>query len=164
MLGQIRMEFIFGIVIFSVIIFYVVTQTNSLFSSLISDSKSDALKTRASEAIKIIVEDSGDPPNWETLPVGSVKRVGLAYKAALTQPYNLSKSKVVALNTNCTGTANIDNNMLWNFELRNYRLTVFNSTQRILLCGFISTGHALITETRYVFIDNGYGRVVLELW
>jgi hypothetical protein len=164
MFGQIRIEFIFGVVIFSVIIFYIVTQTNTMFSSLLVDSKSDALKAKAANVIKILVEDSGDPSNWDSLPVGSVRRVGLAYKAALNQPYNISKSKVVALDANCSGTADFYRNMLWNFDLRAYRLTVYNSTHQILLCGYGSIEQASVTETRYVFIDSGYGRVVLELW
>jgi hypothetical protein len=164
MLGQMRIEFIFGVVIFAVIIFYVVTQTNTLFSSLIIDSRSDALKAKAADAIKILVEDSGDPPNWDTLPVGSVKRVGLAYKGALSQPYNISRSKAVALNANCTGTADITRNMLWNFGISAYRMRVFNSTHQVALCGIKDAENAAVTETRYIFIDNGYGSVVLELW
>ncbi|MFH1229423.1 MAG: hypothetical protein V1678_03300 [Candidatus Aenigmatarchaeota archaeon] len=163
MLGQMRIEFIFGIVIFCVIIFYVVTQTNILFSSLVTDSKSDALKAKASEAIKILVEDPGDPLGWDMMPVGSVKRVGLAYSVVSVQPYNLSKSKVLALNANCSGSDMLKN-MLWNYELNAYRLRIFNSTHEILSCGFRNPSSATVTETRYVFIDNGYGSVVLELW
>lgn len=65
MKGQIRVEFILGIVIFIIVIFLVVTQTNTLYSSLLSDSRKDALKAKAINVIDILVEDTGDPPNWD---------------------------------------------------------------------------------------------------
>ena len=168
MFGQIRIEFIFGIVIFALVIFYIVTQTNTLFSSLLTDSRSDTIKAKALNSIKILVEDVGDPPNWETVAPGNVKRVGLAYNQSYQpypfQPYNLSKSKILALESNCTNTIDLYKNLLWNFELRGYRLKVYNSTHRILFCGFDSLEPPVAMETRYVFVDNGFGRVTLELW
>ena len=161
MLGQIRIEFIFGMILFSILIFFIVTQSNTMFSSLLVDSKSDALKTKAANVIKILVEDSGDPPTWENIAMsspGNVKRVGFAIT-----PYNLSRQKVQNLSYNCS---NFDsyNNLLGNFEMKAFRLRVYNSTQQILNCGFQSLEPISVTETRYVFIDNEYGRVVLELW
>ena len=47
MLGQIRAEFIFGLILFIMIIVFIVSQTNVLFSSLITDSKADRLKAKA---------------------------------------------------------------------------------------------------------------------
>jgi len=154
MFGQIRIEFVFGIIIFALIIFFIITQTNTLFSSLLTDSRTDAVKAKASNAIKILVEDNGDPPNWETLPDASVKRIGLAYN----QPYNISKNKVIRLSTlnNCT--------LLNNFDLKAYRLKVYNSTQQILFCGFDSLEPVTVMETRYIFVDGDFGNVTLELW
>jgi len=161
MLGQIRIEFIFGMLIFSLIIFFIVTQTSTLFSSLLIDSESDALKAKATSVIRILVEDKGDPTNWDTIAQanpGNVKRVGLA-----DSPYNLSKTKVNNLSYNCSNSDAV-RNLIGNFELKAYRLRVFNSTQQILICGYQSLEPVTVTETRYVFIDNGYGRVILELW
>lgn len=154
MLGQIRVEFVFGIIIFALIMFFIVTQTNILFSSLLSDSRSDSIKAKASNAIKILVEDKGDPPDWEIKLDSSVKRVGLTYN----QPYNISKNKVVRLSTlnNCT--------LLNNFDLKAYRLKIYNSTQQILFCGFDSLEPPVAMETRYVFIDGDFGNVTLEMW
>jgi hypothetical protein len=158
MLGQIRIEFIFGIILFALIMFFIVTQTNTLFSSLLTDSKSDAVKAEALNAIKILVEDKGDPEAWDSNP-GSAKRVGLAYN----QPYNISKNKVQVLNSNCT-SSDLYKNLLWNFNLKAYRLKVFNSTHQILFCGFDSLESVTVMETRYIFIDKGFGRITLELW
>jgi hypothetical protein len=161
MFGQVRIEFIFGVVIFAVIIFYIVTQTNTLFSALLFDSRLDYLKAEATNTIKILVEDRGEPANWDMLAVsspGSIKRVGLA-----NEPFFLSRSKVLNLSYNCSNS-DVYKNLLWSFSLKAYRLRVYNSTSRILLCGFDSLEPAAVTETRYVYIDNGFGTVVLDLW
>jgi len=170
MFGQVRIEFVFSVVIFALIIFFIVTQTNVLFSSLLTDSRSDTLKARASTAIKILVEDGGDPPTWDiNVTQGhpeAVKRVGLAYIKTFNQPYSLSKNKIDALNSNCSSTSDYYRNLLWNFGLNAYVLEIYNSTDnQILVCG--SSGGLeppLVTETRYIFIDNGYGKITLGLW
>jgi hypothetical protein len=161
MLGQIRIEFIFGVIVFTVIIFFIVTQTNTLFSSMLADSKSDALKAKATNVIQILVEDKGDPTNWDTIAQNNpngVKRIGLA-----DSPYNLSKTKVLNLSYNCSGSDPYKN-ILLNFNLNAYRIRVFNSTHQILSCGLQTSEPGAVTETRYIFIDNGYGKLVLELW
>jgi hypothetical protein len=163
MYGQIKVEFIFGIVIFAMVIFFIVTQTNTLFSSLITDAKSDSLKAKASNAIEILVGDQGDPPNWETIAQanpGNVKRVGLAYN----QPYNLSRNKISSLSQNCTGTSDYYKNLLSNFNLNAYTLKIYDSTGQILICGIESTEPPAVIETRYVIIGNDFGNVTLKLW
>jgi hypothetical protein len=93
MFGQIRIEFIVGILIFAVIIFFIVNQTNITFSTLLTDSRADILKTKASNAITILVEDKGEPPNWDSI---TVIRVGLA-----NEPYSLSIDKINNLKSDC---------------------------------------------------------------
>jgi len=151
MFGQVRVEFVFGIVIFSIIIIFIITQTNTLFSSLLIDSKNDILKAKSINVITILVEDGGDPPNWQTLSFNNVNRVGLA-----NQPYNLSKSKINRLNSEC--------DLLNKTELRNYRLKVFNETHLIVFCGSESLEPPKSVSLRYVYVDNGFGNVSLEVW
>jgi hypothetical protein len=164
MLGQIRVEFVFGLVIFSVIVVFIVTQTNTVFSSLLADSNSDVLKAKAISIINVLVEDPGDPYNWNSAPQ-SAQRIGLANAIAANsyQPYNLSSAKITALNTNCTNTG-VYGNLLYGFEMKAYRLQVFNSTQRLLFCGFDSLEPSAVSEVRYVYIQGDYGKVTLELW
>jgi len=153
MLGQVRIEFILGIVIFGLVIFFIVSRTNVVLSRVLLESKSDALKAKAVNTMTILVEDKGEPENWYTLPDSSVKRVGLA-----NQPYNLSKEKINRLSTlnNCT--------LLNNFDLKAYRLKIYNSTNLILFCGFDSLEPVTAVVKKYVFIDNNFGNVTLELW
>jgi len=162
MLGQIRIEFVFGLLVFALIIFFIVTQSNVLFSSLLTDSKIDTLKAKASNVIKILAEDKGEPLNWtdeiESGHPEKVKRVGLAL-----YPYNISKNKVYNLSYNCSNSDPYKN-LLWNFELKDYRLKVYNSTSEILFCGFDTLEPAAVIETRYVYIEGDTGKITLELW
>ncbi|MEM5778604.1 MAG: hypothetical protein QXD43_02160 [Candidatus Aenigmatarchaeota archaeon] len=158
MLGQIRIEFVIGIVIFVLVIFFIVTQTNILFSSLLLDSRTDTLKAKASNAIKALVEDKGDPPNWNETDISNIKRIGLA-----EEPYKLSKSKILNLSYNCSNS-DVYKNLLWNFDLKAYRLKIYNSTHEILFCGFNSLEPPAVIEVRYVYIDNDFGKITLELW
>lgn len=163
MFGQIKVEFIFGLIVFALVIFFIVTQTNITFSSLLSDSRADALKAKAANVIKILVEDEGDPVDWDSEVDGghpeNVKRVGLA-----DNPYTLDKNKVLSLNQNCSGTADIYKNLLGNFNLNAYRLKIYNSTNQVLFCGFDSLEPPAVIEIRYIFIDNDFGNITLELW
>ena len=94
MLGQIRIEFIAGILIFTIIIVFIVNQTNITFSNLLTDSRTDILKSKALNTITILVEDTGEPPDWDPL---NVERVGLAVK-----PYSLSINKINDLSADCS--------------------------------------------------------------
>ncbi len=148
MLGQIRIEFIAGILIFSIIITFIVNQTNITFSGLLTDSNADILKSKALNSITILVEDSGEPLNWNP---SNVERVGLAY-----EPHSLSISKIDMLNSNC--------NILDNFLLKSYRLKIYNSTNLLLFCGNENLNPATAIEVKYVEIEGDYGNVSLELW
>lgn len=153
MLGQIRIEFILGMVIFGLVMFFIVSRTNVILSRVIWESKSDALKTKAINVMTILVEDKGEPENWQTLSDANVKRVGLA-----NQSYNLLKEKINRLSSlnNCTH--------LNKFDLKAYRLKVYNSTNLILFCGIDSLEPVTAIVQKYVFIDNGFGNATLEMW
>jgi hypothetical protein len=154
MIGQMRIEFIAGILIFAVVLVFIVNQTNVTFSSLLSDSEADITKAHNLNVMTILSEDKGDPTNWETIAQsnpGGVNRVGLA-----SNPYNLSVSKINSLMSNC--------DLLSNFDLKQYRLKIYNSTQMLLFCGSDVLNSPKSIEVRYVKIGSDYGNITLELW
>ncbi|NIM46698.1 MAG: hypothetical protein GTN40_00885 [Candidatus Aenigmarchaeota archaeon] len=132
--GQTRIEFIFAIVIFSIVIFYVVTQINTVFSSIISDYEIDALKAEALNSITNLVES----------------------ELLANEPYNLSKEKIENLNQNC--------GLLDNFGIESYRLKIYNSTDLMLFCGIDSLKPPKVFVMKYVIIENDSGNTTLELW
>lgn len=62
--GQTRVEFIFAVIIFSVIIFYVVNQMNTISSSIISDYRVNNMKAEANSVIETLTNDKGYPEDW----------------------------------------------------------------------------------------------------
>lgn len=146
-----RVEFIAGIIIFAIVIVFIATQTNRTFTNLLTDSKADISKAKNINSITILIEDRGDPPNWESLAPNNINRVGLA-----VSPYNLSVSKINRINSEC--------DLLDNFYLGSYRLKVYNSTDLVLFCGQDVLEPALSIETKYVRVGNSLGNITLELW
>jgi len=134
MRGQTRIEFIFAIVIFSIVIFYIATQINTVFSSIISDYEINSLKAKALNSIINLVET----------------------ELISNKPYKLSKEKVNNLNQNC--------DLLNNFSLETYRLKIYNSTDLLLFCGFDSLKPPKVFVMKYVIIEDDLGNMTLELW
>ena len=152
--GQTRIEFIFAIVIFSIIVFYIVTQINTVFSNIISEYEINSLKAEANSMITTLINDKGNPEDWENIAENNpedVKRVGLAIR-----PYDLSKNKIANLSYNCS--------LMSNFDIIEYRLKIYNSTDSVLFCGIDSLKPPKIFVMKYVIIENGLGNITLELW
>jgi hypothetical protein len=97
MKGQTRLEFIFGIIIFSVLVFYVVSQINTSFSSQISNYESYTLNTKALNTVKFLAESK-----------------------LAASPYNLSLAKLDVLRSDCSS---IDAYGLGSYSLRIYNST-----------------------------------------
>ena len=150
MLGQTKFEFIFTVVIFTVIIFFAVSQINILFTAIITDSTTDIAKTISTPVINLLLKDEGEPPNWESDP-SNAEWVGLA-----TKPFVLSKQKVDELQNDCT--------LLNTYNLGEYNLIIYNKTHRILSCGYESLEIPKSIITKYVFVDSGVGNVTLKVW
>ena len=157
MKGQIRVEFIFGVVIFSVIIFMMISQVNTIFSSVGRDSISDAAKTRAIAFLDVILRDSGDPSNWETNPV-NVRRVGLTFN---NQPFNLTLEKINKLNSTRTSLNRCS--LLEDLGLGGYRMTIYKGSTLVLNCGIRVVTPYIVSVSRPVFIENEYGTVNIEV-
>lgn len=145
-----RIEFVAGILIFAIILIFIVNQTNITFRNLLSDSRSDILKSKALNVITILTEDPGSPSNWN-VNIWSTRRVGLA-----TGTLELSRIKIDALYDNC--------NLLDDFDLGSYRLRIYDSSDLILFCGYDMLDSPSTIETRHVDIDGDYGNVTLEFW
>lgn len=150
MLGQTKFEFIFTVVIFAIIIFFAISQINILFTAIKTDAETDVSKSIATNAIVVLLEDRGDPPDWETDPPNA-QRVGLAIK-----PYFLSRQKIQELNNRC--------DLLDNYNLKGYYLEILNSTQVALSCGYNMTSAPSAVVFRHILIEGDIGNVTLKVW
>jgi len=151
MIGQIRVEFIFAVVIFGLIILFIASQINTLLTISLTTSKSDDLRVKAISVITILVEDKGEPEDWYNSPENA-ERIGLVDQRS----YNLITNKITALNNDCT--------LLDYFDLEGYRLKIYQVEQQVLFCGYESLAPPTTIITRNVFIDGIPGNITLELW
>jgi len=135
MKAQIRVEFIFGIVVFVVVMYFFFSQINTLFLTVSEDSMRDALKAKAIGALTLLLEDTG---------------VGLA-----DEPYKLSSSKVGML-TDCS--------LLDKYDLGQYKLTIRDSTSQIIFCGSKSLEPPVVTVSRIIIINGDYGTATMEMY
>jgi len=148
--GQLKIDFIFALIFFTVMIFYIVIQVNNALTSSLTDSKLDTVKSETGSILDILVSTQGSPANWETLQESQISRIGLA-----TVPYNISLSKLNALKTNC--------NLMGKFGGINYRLSITSGSAILLSCGF--GGPRITSRSELPVVVNGkYGKAVLEMW
>ncbi len=150
MKGQTKIEFVFSLVFFSILILFLTLQVTSNISSALSDSYFDSLRARAWSLADILVRTQGDPPNWEVNPA-SARYIGLA-----SEPFNLSEAKLREVQNNCN---------LLNKTVRGpYRLVVYDEYGTLIVeCGFggpeLSSG-----VTVPVFIGDRFGTLTLVVW
>ena len=158
MRGQARIEFILGIVVFTVIIFFIISYLNTVSISVASDSKLDTLKIKARNMIRYLVEDPGEPRDWWKDP-DNAERIGLSTGV----PYRLSLIKIDKINTTRDSMGNCI--LLDAFNPKGYRLRIYGSNRLLLFCGFEGETPltAFVTENVYVNI-LGKGNITLEVW
>ncbi|HLC51221.1 MAG TPA: hypothetical protein VJH90_02500 [archaeon] len=153
MLGQIRIDFILGVVFFSIVIFFIASQINFIWSNIETTSRLDTTRLTALSLVTYLVNDHGSPEDWENLPPDEaykIKRVGFA-----ASNYRLSPNKIDRLNQTC--------GLLDNKTLGGFRIVVYNETNKMLQCGFV--GEQLGSKiVRNVLIGSLYGNITVEAW
>ena len=85
-----------------------------------------------------------------------IEEAGKWFLAAGEEPFVLSSTKIYALNNKC--------DLLDNFSLGGYRLTVYDDTSQMLFCGYVGISPITTTVTKPVLINGEYGNITLELW
>lgn len=148
--GQIKIDFIFSLVFFTVMIFYIAMQVNSSLASSMSDSRLDTIKSESESILNILVSTKGSPENWDSLPQEQVMRIGLAFL-----PYNISSSKLNALKNNC--------DLMNKFGDINYKFTIISENNILLSCGYGGPRVTAKSESS-VAVNGKYGKAVLEMW
>lgn len=148
--GQVKIDFIFSLIFFTIMIFYIAVQLNSFLLSSMSDSKLDTLKSEANILLETLISSKGNPENWEALPENQITRIGLA-----SIPYSISSSKLDVLKNNC--------DLMNKFGSINYKLSISSAGSILLSCGY--GGPKVTSKSEMpVLVNGGYGKATLELW
>jgi hypothetical protein len=149
MKGQTRVEFIFGIILFCVLIFFIVSQINTVFSSIINDYNTNNVKAEAESVIGILSNYKGYPENWNA--ASHPQTLGLLDSSSRY----LSNTKIDALNMSCDMMDNLTSN---------YRLQIYNTSGLILFCGSETLKPPKVIVSKKVLIGLSLGNITLELW
>ncbi|MBI4171089.1 MAG: hypothetical protein HY514_05295 [Candidatus Aenigmarchaeota archaeon] len=98
MKGTLDIEFIISVLVFMTTITIVSISIINNFPKLHQEIFSQDLKAKSFQISELLMFDRGEPTNWDTLPVTSVKRLGLSNGTK----YDISPEKVSALQGYCT--------------------------------------------------------------
>lgn len=170
MFGQMRVEFVFAIIIFAVLIFYIVYQINVSITAAATDARLQNLKAKALGIMTLLMESPGNPSDWETKtdPI-DINRTGLM----ADRPYSLNDTKISKLNQSCYLLNKSGYSESAGLRLYIWNSTsVFDDTTELLACGALGAvpePNPAITElkvvlTRYVWIKNILGTIRIEVW
>ncbi len=99
MKGTLDIEFVISVLVFMTTIAIVSISIINNFPRLHEETFSQDLKAKSFQISELLMFDRGEPINWDTLPVTSVKRLGLSNGTK----YDISPEKVSALQGYCTG-------------------------------------------------------------
>ncbi len=149
MKAQVKLEFIFSIVFFGLVLVFLVTQIANNNGIIITDSRADVLKAKTLAIIDLLSDSPGNPPDWEN--GGAIKRVGLA-----SAPGKLSLTKINALKINCDLFEK-------SFGTFNYNMRISDETGDLLFCGY-SNITISINIKRPFMVEGRRGEISLDLW
>ncbi|MEM5878287.1 MAG: hypothetical protein QXF12_05405, partial [Candidatus Aenigmatarchaeota archaeon] len=97
--AQITVEYIVAFTIFIGVIGYVYINYSRSFQPFLMETEKEEKYTEAFQISELMLNDLGDPTNWNTLSLNQIKRVGLSEN--LNKQNYLSSGKITALQTIC---------------------------------------------------------------
>jgi len=157
-------EYIVSFSIFSVFVAYLFFRLLSYMPAYLNELRGEKLRSEAYQLSEFLVNDPGEPVDWQTKPDSLVKRVGLSNIENKTN--YLSADKVKRLAENCT--SNYDLVKRWIGADYQFLLAVSDDSGSIsAVC--IPTGAIIrgvnATIKRFVAFDtNSYGELTVYVW
>jgi len=139
MKAQVKVEFVLGIVVFAMIIFYVASQISTVFVSINVDTNLDIMKSKSYAIMDILIENT---------------EIGLAL-----EPGILNTTKIDEWNsTNCPEMSK--------FDMGGYRMIITDdNSEPMLFCGYVGIAPIRINIEQPVKFDNNeYGWISIEMW
>ena len=182
MKSQIGFEFYFSIMAFALVVIWVFLQVLRYYPTYLDEMKYEVLKSEAWQLSEILINDPGEPPNWEPTPTwqgkiiwwvnnvlnpNSIKRIGLNDETE-NKTNLISKIKAETFNSTCT----LKPDWIQRWLDTNYTFSVYlvDSDGNVLIsCKHLVPSRYVINVTRVVAIHDtqnnkiNYGELTLEL-
>jgi len=166
MKGQLSMDIIVAMIIFIGFVIYVLFQVFLSTPAYRSQLTSERMRSEAFQISEILINDPGDPINWESLSDGQINRIGLSNPQQNKTNY-VSLSKANKLNTICSNNYNLVKSKLGITD--RFSLVVNKTTggTNVVICNpsqpSTSPSKAIIKRI-FAFDDGSVGNLVLQVW
>jgi hypothetical protein len=159
--AQIGFEQVFSLSLFVFSVTYLIYQLISYYPSYIGEMRRESIFSEAYQISEILVNDYGDPPNWYSLPLDQIKRIGLLNES-IGKSNVLSFIKISKANEICNLNYQKFKQLL---DLKNDISFVVYLNNNIVVSCTRSFGERVAKVNRIVVFDNGsYGELVIWLY
>ncbi len=78
MKAQLSFEYFITTTLFVIFVVYLIFQVMKITPSFISELKSERIMSEAHQVSELLINDLGEPTNWDTVLLASIKRIGLS--------------------------------------------------------------------------------------
>lgn len=168
MKGQFSVDYLVALIIFVTFVLYLAFRLLQFFPAYVNAVDEQRLRAEAYQISEILVNDLGQPINWDTLlpnQIDQIKRVGLSDQTK-NKTNALSLSKITAFNSACNQPNGYLNIKSWlGTELRfSINLTKSDGTKLIDCTSPQTAGLLKVDIKRIVAFGSSYGNLSVEVW
>ena len=155
-----QISFVEFLVAFSIFASFVAFFSFKMISHVppyINEIKLEELRGEAYKISEILVNDVGEPENWDSLPADQIKRIGLCDGST----NSVSVKKIFKMDQLCSSPALIKEKL--GVE-EDFRIVIVSGDTTLLNC---SSGEGMkrAAITRVFYLNDGrYGRMEVEVW
>lgn len=163
--AQLSIEYFVSLVLFVMFVAYLIFQLMTFTPQYLNEIKTESLRSEAYQISELLINDPGEPANWQTAADSSIRRIGLLDDSR-NKTNLLSQNKVDALRSKCS---NYDNVKKWIDTENQFSLLIVDKTGIVQTvdCGptVVTMRITNVTIRRTVaFNSGGYGELILNLW
>lgn len=126
MKGQLTIEYLISFGIFIGVIIYVYLLYTRNIPNFLEEIKKENIRAEAYQLSELLVNDIGEPPNWNTLSDENIKRIGLADQNR-NQTNFISKQKITGFDIKCD--SDFSNIQKWVGLNKSFSVLIFNINQ-----------------------------------
>ncbi|MBI2971224.1 MAG: hypothetical protein HYY37_02270 [Candidatus Aenigmarchaeota archaeon] len=161
MKGVVDIEFVISVLVFLVTISFTVITIGRQFPSLEERALTDDIKSKSYQLAELLIFDEGEPKNWETKPLGEVRRIGLSSG----QHYILDIDKITSLQAICNGDYAAFKSILGLSEDVSIYITDSGENSAVLTCPPFeqSKSRPEFVTHRFATLQEAGGFTVLEI-
>ncbi|MFN6992552.1 MAG: hypothetical protein ACK4MM_07535 [Fervidobacterium sp.] len=125
MKAQLSIEYLVAFSLFISLIGYIYLQYTRNIPYFVEEVKKEDIRATAFQISELLINDYGEPENWDTLAIDQIKRIGLSDNVA-RQGNFISKNKIDRLKNECTQFSNIQK---WTGFNKPFSILVFEINQ-----------------------------------